>query len=118
MGRRFYQKNMQIPPPTNEQRAIIAHPLRQHARVLAVAGSGKTTTIVLRVAHLIKELGVDPRGVRVFAYNALARNELRERIATLLTEKADQPRVDTFHSFAYRWLKQAIGEQLIEEPKE
>jgi DNA helicase-2/ATP-dependent DNA helicase PcrA len=118
VGRRFYQKNMQIPPPTNEQLAIIAHPLRQHARVLAVAGSGKTTTIVLRVAHLIKELGVDPRGVRVFAYNALARNELRERIATLLTDKADQPRVDTFHSFAYRWLKQAIGEQLIEEPKE
>ncbi len=109
---------MHIPDPTVEQLAVIAHPLRQHARVLAVAGSGKTTTIVLRVAYLIKELGVDPRGIRVFAYNALARNELKERISLLLPDKADQPRVDTFHSFAFRWIKQAISEQVIAEPLE
>ena len=91
---------MDIPNPTPEQLAIIAHPLKRHARVLAVAGSGKTTTIVLRVAYLIKEMGVDPRGIRVFAYNALARDELRSRIGQLLPNKAEQPRIDTFHSFA------------------
>lgn len=109
---------MQFPDPTPEQLAIIAHPLKRHARVLAVAGSGKTTTIVLRVAYLIKEMGVDPRGIRVFAYNALARDELRARIALLLPEKGDQPRIDTFHSFAYRWIKQAISEGILPEPTE
>jgi DNA helicase-2/ATP-dependent DNA helicase PcrA len=107
---------MQFPDPTPEQLAIIAHPLKHHARVLAVAGAGKTTTIVLRVAYLIKELGVDPRGIRVFAYNALARDELRTRIAALLPAKQDQPRIDTFHSFAYRWIKQAISEGVLTEP--
>lgn len=109
---------MQIPDPTAEQLAIIAHPLKRHARVLAVAGSGKTTTIVLRVAYLVKEMGVDPRGIRVFAYNALARDELRARIAALLPAKQDQPRIDTFHSFAYRWIKQAISEGILPEPTE
>ena len=109
---------MQFPDPTPEQLAIIAHPLKHHARVLAVAGAGKTTTIVLRVAYLIKEMGVDPRGIRVFAYNALARDELRARIAVLLPAKQDQPRIDTFHSFAYRWIKQAISEGILAEPTE
>ncbi len=109
---------MHIPNPTPEQLAIIAHPLKRHARVLAVAGSGKTTTIVLRVAYLIKEMGVDPRGIRVFAYNALARDELRSRISQLLPNKAEQPRIDTFHSFAYRWIKQAISEGILDEPAE
>jgi DNA helicase-2/ATP-dependent DNA helicase PcrA len=104
--------------PTSEQQAVITHPLRHHARVLAVAGSGKTTTIVLRVAHLINELGVNPSTVRVFAYNALARNELRARIEAVLPDKRDQPRVDTFHSFCFRWIKQAISTGLLVEPSE
>ena len=104
--------------PTTEQTAVINHPLRHHARVLAVAGSGKTTTIVLRVAHLINELGVAPGAVRVFAYNALARNELRSRIEAVIPDKRDQPRVDTFHSFCFRWIKQAIGAGLLSEPNE
>lgn len=33
------------PTPTAEQRQVIAHPPGQHARVLAVAGSGKSTTM-------------------------------------------------------------------------
>jgi len=109
---------MHIPTPTPEQLAVIAHPLKHHARVLAVAGSGKTTTIVLRVAYLIKEMGVAPAAVRVFAYNALARQELKQRIESLLPEKADQPRVDTFHSFAFRWIKEAISRGLLPEPAE
>lgn len=104
--------------PTPEQRAVIQHPLRQHARVLAVAGSGKTTTIVMRVAHLITELGVDPGAVRVFAYNAAAREELKSRIAAALPAAKDQPRVETFHSFCYRTLKRAIGAGLLPEPTE
>ncbi len=110
--------NRQTVEPTSEQTAVVTHPLRHHARVLAVAGSGKTTTIVLRVAHLINEQGVAPSAVRVFAYNALARNELRSRIEAVLPDKRDQPRVDTFHSFCFRWLKQAMSTGLYPEPAE
>ena len=33
---------------TQEQLQVVHHPLGQHARVLAVAGSGKSTTMVSR----------------------------------------------------------------------
>lgn len=109
---------MTVPSPTPEQLAVIMHPLKHHARVLAVAGSGKTTTIVLRVAYLIQELGVAAGAVRVFAYNAMARNDIRQRIEAVLPNKADRPRVDTFHSFAFRWIKEAITRGILPEPQE
>jgi DNA helicase-2/ATP-dependent DNA helicase PcrA len=34
---------------TSEQETIIRHPVGHHARILAVAGSGKTTTMAHRV---------------------------------------------------------------------
>lgn len=47
------------PSLTAEQQAVVAHE-RGHARVAAVAGAGKTTTMVARVLHLLAR-GV-PRG--------------------------------------------------------
>jgi DNA helicase-2/ATP-dependent DNA helicase PcrA len=39
---------------TDEQMAIIRHALNSHAKVLSVAGSGKTTTMVERIDHLVR----------------------------------------------------------------
>jgi DNA helicase-2/ATP-dependent DNA helicase PcrA len=39
---------------TSEQQAVVAHPTGFHARVLAVAGSGKTTTMAHRVKQLLQ----------------------------------------------------------------
>ena len=51
---------------TDEQKQVINHKLGSHARVLAVAGSGKTTTMVYWADHLINRQGVDPRSIRYF----------------------------------------------------
>ena len=49
IGSRSPQPHIPMPPtPTPEQRAIIHHDPAAHATVLAVAGSGKTTTMVHR----------------------------------------------------------------------
>ncbi|MEZ4449868.1 MAG: ATP-dependent helicase [Nannocystaceae bacterium] len=51
---------------TPEQEAILAHPLDAHALIRAVPGSGKTTTLVGRVAH---DLGI--MDVRVNTFDSL-----------------------------------------------
>ena len=63
------------------QRAAVEH-LRGPARVLAPAGSGKTKTLVSRVAELV-ERGVDPAGILLLAFNRKAAEQLEERLAAM-----------------------------------
>ena len=65
---------------TTEQEAIIRHPLGKHARVLAVAGSGKTTTMVHRVHHLVVERNQNPRRIRIVMFNRLAREDFERKL--------------------------------------
>jgi DNA helicase-2/ATP-dependent DNA helicase PcrA len=50
---------------------------------IAPAGSGKTTTLVARVAWLVAT-GVDPATIAAITFNARAAEELRERVAPAL----------------------------------
>jgi len=63
------------------QNAAVAHALGP-ARVLAPAGSGKTKTLVSRVAELVGR-GVDPSGILMLAFNRKAAEQLEERLAAL-----------------------------------
>jgi DNA helicase-2/ATP-dependent DNA helicase PcrA len=63
------------------QRAAVLHD-RGPARVLAPAGSGKTKTLVNRVAELV-DRGCDPSGILLLAFNRKAAEQLEERLAAL-----------------------------------
>ena len=106
-----------IHPPTEEQLAIIHHPMGKHARVLAVAGSGKTTTMVGRVCHLVQDLQQDPRHIRVVMFNRLAREDFQRKLNGELPE-AKQPRVTTFHSLAFSMRQDAQKQGLMVQYKE
>ena len=93
--------------PTNEQLAIIHHK-GGHARVLAVAGSGKTTTLGLRVDHLINTVSVDPRQIRVLTFNRLASVQFGDKLAALGIKGRKRPYVSTFHGFAYQFVQMAL----------
>ncbi|HEX4810585.1 MAG TPA: ATP-dependent helicase [Bryobacteraceae bacterium] len=90
---------------TEEQKRIVNHPLGQHARILAVAGSGKTTTMVRRISHLVINLGIDPRTIKVLMFNNLARQEFSAKLNATLLDPHLRPDVQTFHSLAYRLLR-------------
>ena len=45
---------------TAEQQQVVQHPIGMHARVLAVAGSGKSLTLAYRIKHLVIDVGVRP----------------------------------------------------------
>lgn len=81
-------------------------------RVLAGAGTGKTKTMVHRIAYMVNVSGIKPEEILVFSYTNKAVNEFRERIEILLGEKANLVNIYTFHAFAYKMLKQYGNEEL------
>ncbi|MFN7989776.1 MAG: ATP-dependent helicase [Thermoanaerobaculia bacterium] len=85
---------------TDEQVAVVRHTPGKHARVLAVAGSGKTTTMVHRLLYLRDAFRVAPAEVLVLMFNRLAREQFQEKLED---EGGGEfgPRVHTFHSFAF-----------------
>ena len=87
---------------TEEQMQIICHPDGRHARVLAVAGSGKTTTMAHRIIHLLKNQGVEKHQIQVLMFNHMARNDFMAKLGELGLRRGQQPYVNTFHSYAYR----------------
>ena len=79
---------------------------------VAPAGSGKTTTLVARIAWLIDE-GAEPESVCAITFNKRAAEELRERVATALAplgeDLAARVRIRTFHALGLEMLR-AAGE--------
>lgn len=79
--------------------------------VLASAGSGKTRVLTHRIAYLI-ELGVQPWEIVGISFTKKASNEIKERVAKLIGEKALDVNMGTFHSLCMRILirhQEALG---------
>ncbi len=67
--------------------------------VIAGAGSGKTRTLVFRVARLT-ELGYDPSSILLLTFTRKAAKEMMDRAAMLLDNRCTKINGGTFHSFA------------------
>ncbi len=67
--------------------------------VIAGAGSGKTRTLVYRVARLT-ELGYDPSSILLLTFTRKAAKEMMDRAAILLDNRCSKINGGTFHSFA------------------
>ncbi len=90
---------------TLEQQQIVRHE-QGHARVSAVAGSGKTTAMVARVHHLLTEQGVAPEQILVLMFNTSARESFARKLrAALAGSVFSPPPVRTFHSLGQRLVK-------------
>ena len=67
--------------------------------VIAGAGSGKTRTLVYRVARLV-ETGVPPENILLLTFTRKAAGEMLERAAGLADERCKRVSGGTFHSLA------------------
>lgn len=67
--------------------------------VIAGAGSGKTRTLVYRVARLI-ELGYEPSSILLLTFTRKAAKEMMDRASLLLDKRCSKINGGTFHSFA------------------
>lgn len=78
--------------------------------ILAGAGSGKTRVLTVRMAHLIKNLGVSPSAILGLTFTNKAAAEMRHRIGGMVDRKsAKEITLCTFHSFCMKILRQDIG---------
>jgi DNA helicase-2/ATP-dependent DNA helicase PcrA len=88
----------------HEQAAAAAHsdgPLL----IIAGAGTGKTRTLVYRVAHLI-ERGVPPERILLLTFTRRAAHEMLSRAERLVGSTSTRVHGGTFHATGYRLLRQ------------
>jgi DNA helicase-2/ATP-dependent DNA helicase PcrA len=87
--------------------------------VLAGAGSGKTKTLITRIAHLIAQ-GVEPSAILAVTFTNKAASEMKHRVEGILRGSSNMPlrwaqpwmgfssympEVSTFHSFCVKLLR-------------
>ena len=92
--------------PSPEQRAVIEYPL-QPLRVAAGAGSGKTGTMAMRLAHFVKTGEIDPEQALGITFTNKAAGELADRVRRTIPEAAAEGReveITTYHGFAHSLL--------------
>ncbi len=73
--------------------------------ILAGAGSGKTTTIISRLAYLIEVVGIPASNTLTLTFTNKAAKEMKERSLAMIENVAYPPLLCTFHKFGLLFLK-------------
>jgi len=73
--------------------------------ILAGAGSGKTTTVISRLAYLIEGLGIPASNTLTLTFTNKAAKEMKERSLAMIENVAYPPLLCTFHKFGLLFLK-------------
>lgn len=87
-----------------EQYAAVSAP-DGPALVIAAAGTGKTRTLVYRLAWLVNKEGLDPRNMLLLTFTNKAAREMLDRAEELIQRPFKSSHSGTFHSFANRLLR-------------
>jgi uncharacterized protein (TIGR00375 family) len=93
-----------VASPNLEQEAAIAHgegPLL----IVAGPGTGKTRTLVERIARLVRTGIAVPAEITAITFTRKAATELRERLAKLLGARGEGVSVQTFHALGLDLLR-------------
>ncbi|MCI1990870.1 MAG: UvrD-helicase domain-containing protein [Oscillospiraceae bacterium] len=79
--------------------------------VIAGPGTGKTKTLVSRIAYLIQNRGVPPEQITAVTFTNRAANEMRARLAAYFGNKKvlRAITIGTFHSICLRFLSRKSG---------
>jgi hypothetical protein len=105
---------LDTPPLTAEQRAVVEQPWDARVLVTAMAGAGKTHTLVRRLDELCgredPDEALDASEILVLTFSRAAARELRERIARH-GDRARRVRAQTFDAWAYGIVTQAYPDR-------
>ena len=65
--------------------------------IIAGAGSGKTRVLTVRIAHMIRDKGVDPFNILALTFTNKAAAEMRHRIEAVVGSEARNIWMGTFN---------------------
>ena len=99
-----------------EQHAAATAPLGYNL-IIASAGTGKTSTIVARIAHLLRQ-GVAAEEILLLTFTNKAAAEMVARVEREFAGTAKRIEAGTFHAVSYRWLKQLDPRLTLKQPKD
>lgn len=105
----FFFRYTDEPEEPNQWKAI-SHPYRRHLLVNAGPGSGKTSVLLGRVIHLLREQRLKPEQIQVLAFNRAVVHEIRARVKSMFSQLGygsyvQRINVHTFHGFALKHLQ-------------
>ena len=101
----------------SEQLSAATAPLG-HNLIIASAGTGKTSTIVGRIAHLLHS-GIEPSSILLLTFTNKAAGEMIARLERFFSKKIVSKIVSgTFHAVSYRWLKEIHPDLVLKQPSE
>jgi len=102
----------------NEEQLSAATAPLGHNLIIASAGTGKTSTIVGRIAHLLRN-GVEPSSILLLTFTNKAAGEMIARLERYFPKKVVRKiESGTFHAVSYRWLKEIYPNLALKQPAE
>ena len=102
----------------NEEQYAAAVCTQSQNLIIASAGTGKTSTIVGRIAYLLSH-NVKPEEILLLTFTNKAAAEMVQRVADFFgTGVASKIDAGTFHAVSYRWLKKQDKRVVLKQQRE
>jgi DNA helicase-2/ATP-dependent DNA helicase PcrA len=102
----------------NLEQYAAATSLDKQNLIIASAGTGKTSTIVGRIAHLLGS-GIKPGEILLLTFTNKAAAEMVARVGEFFgNEVATKIDAGTFHAVSYRWLKKQDKKVILKQQRE
>ncbi|MFB6365551.1 ATP-dependent helicase [Paenibacillus elgii] len=101
----FTRKRREIGVALNEVQRKAVLQTNGALLLLASPGSGKTTTIIMRIGYLIEEKKMDPSRIKAVTFSRASAHDMKERFKRFFPNL--QPvHFSTIHSFAYEVMRE------------
>ncbi len=111
----LFRKTLEIKPITifkvepginlTSQQKEIVQSKEKRLLVTGGPGTGKTTTLIYKIYHSLKEEGAEPENILCLTFTQKAAKDIKERLERLLKREVRSMVIGTFHNICYQILK-------------
>ncbi|THF83542.1 ATP-dependent helicase [Cohnella fermenti] len=83
--------------------------------LLASPGSGKTTTLIMRIGYLVEEKGVRPERIKAVTFSRASARDMKERFDRFFPKHSgERVAFSTIHSLAFEMMRDSLRKQRID----